>query len=107
LRLPITRANAALELTFVAHALAPAAAMQTVDVHANGVRVATWTLPIGGPAQRYVAIVPSVLLEARPALELELSIAQPVTPRALGLGPDDRTLGLALAELAWRPAPVP
>jgi hypothetical protein len=106
-RLPIAAAAAPLELAFTAHALAAPGEAQTVDVHANGERIATWTLPGGAGAQRYVAVVPRALRDARPALDLELVIARPVTPRALGLGPDDRTLGFALSGLAWRDAPVP
>jgi hypothetical protein len=75
---------------------APELPYQLVDVQANGTRVASWQV---GADSEFTAAIPAELVKKGGTLRIELRIPQSTSPKKLGLGSDDRFLGVSLSEL--------
>lgn len=69
---------------------------QTVDVFANGEKIATWHMK---RRQTYTAVFPARLLDASGNLHLRFTISNPRSPKELGINNDTRKLGIAVESL--------
>jgi hypothetical protein len=93
LQLPIEPPAGDLELeATVWPFVAPSIQAQAVSVQANGVEVATWHLSAPGTVR---ARIPEPVARAGRVLRLTFIASSPRSPAELGLGADDRQLGLA------------
>jgi hypothetical protein len=68
-----------------------------VDVMVNGQHLATWTFDRREPVVQTLRIPADVLVGLGP-LEIDFSIAQPRSPKELGINEDPRGLGMGLIE---------
>jgi hypothetical protein len=70
---------------------------QPVELHANGRKVADWQ--VGPDLETFNAQIPAEVLSQNGLLKLEIVSPKAVTPNALGLSLDLRTLGVQVHEL--------
>ncbi len=98
LEMKVPKADTSLELTMRMSALVkpPALPFQPVVVTVNGIKVADWEV---NSEQDYRATIPKTALDATGGLHIQLSIPKAASPTSLGLGQDDRVLGLNVSEL--------
>lgn len=75
---------------------APELPAQPVEVLVNDAKIADWDV---ASETEYVAQVPAEAVRGGGALKIELKIPQATTPKQLGLGNDERVLGVALHTL--------
>jgi hypothetical protein len=68
-----------------------------VELHANGRKVADWQ--VGPDLETFNAQIPAEVLNQNGLLKLEIVSPKAVTPNALGLSLDLRTLGVQVHEL--------
>ena len=97
--------NAPLSFSIRAHGLLPRSRdSQQVQVLVDGKPSAVWEIPAGADHEYSVPIPPRN--SDHQITDVELRIQQPVTPKELGLGNDDRRLGIALASFELQSAPT-
>jgi hypothetical protein len=75
---------------------APELPYQPVEVEANGRLIASWQV---GAESDFTAVIPAELVKAGGTLRIQLKIPKSTSPKKLGLGSDDRFLGVSLSEL--------
>jgi hypothetical protein len=75
---------------------APELPSQPVEVLANGTKIADWEV---ADEAEHTAEIPAELVRAGGALNIELKIPKATTPKQLGLGNDERVLGVSLQTL--------
>ena len=73
---------------------------QTADILANGVLVGTWTWTSQTPVWSRL-VIPKELLGAS-VVKLEFRVAHPLSPAELGIGADQRQLGVLIRSLRMR-----
>lgn len=76
---------------------------QAVEVTVNGTRVGRWEFPTGERVRQRL-IVPRRLLLDGPRVVLGFQVSHPTAPADIGLGRDQRRLGLRFSALRLRPA---
>jgi hypothetical protein len=81
---------------------APELPFQPVDVDANGTRIASWQV---AEDSNYTAIIPAELVKTGGILRIDLKIPKATSPKKLGIGTDDRSLGVSLVELELEASP--
>ncbi|MFN2476109.1 MAG: hypothetical protein ABR526_07200 [Chthoniobacterales bacterium] len=96
--LPIEPANGSLILRMQLSGLtkAPELPFQAVELLANGIKVGDWQV---GTDAEYTSEIPLELVRAGGPLRIEMKIANATTPKKLGIGADERALGVALHSL--------
>jgi len=72
--------------------------VQEVKVFANGLQVGVWRFT-EGVKTRQSAVIPRAAIGVDGSLVLCFEIANPTTPQSLGMGDDDRKLGIWLSSL--------
>ncbi len=75
---------------------APELPFQPVELLVNGTKVADWQV---GEEAEYTAALPAEIGATGGALRLELKIPKATTPKQLGMGNDERVLGVAIHAL--------
>jgi hypothetical protein len=75
---------------------APQLPAQRVELQANGTKVAEWQV---AEETEHSAEIPANLMREGGALRLELKIPDATTPKELGMGADERVLGVSLHTL--------
>jgi hypothetical protein len=74
----------------------PELPFQPVELIANGTKIADWQ--VAGDAE-HTAEIPVDVVRGSGTLRLELKIPKATTPKELGMGADERVLGISLHSL--------
>jgi arabinofuranosyltransferase len=99
-----TLPDSGLTLTILARPfVTPAHPAVEVSVEVNGTPVGHLGFALGQPDGPQAVFMPRAVLERRMPPEIRLTIADPVSPLALGISSDDRLLGLGLRRLRLEP----
>jgi hypothetical protein len=73
---------------------------QVVNVSINGAPLAAWKFSDGSPATEQILISNQLLREANGAVVVSFDLPDAVMPKQLGLGGDDRKLGIFVRKIA-------
>lgn len=95
---PISQSPNGLTLHIVMAALikAPELPAQPVEVYANGQKIADWE---AGNTAEFDAAIPGAITRFGGTLTIEFRTPKAVSPKALGLNPDPRVLGICVRSL--------
>ncbi len=96
--LPAIRGPIGLRMRLSAFFKEPQLPIQPVWVMANGTKVAEWHI---AERENFKAVIPAELVRADRRLTLTLLISRAASPKALGVGDDERLLGLRCWELEF------
>jgi hypothetical protein len=87
----------ALRITMSGLAKEPNLPFQPVEVTANGTKLADWEVTKN--LAQFNATIPAELVKTGGELRIELKIPKTTSPKELGMGDDDRHLGVSVSEL--------
>lgn len=90
-----------LKMTLAGLVNPPQLSAQSVEVYANGQKVATWE--VSGKAD-FTALIPPEIVGREGVLKLELRTPTATSPKALGLSSDPRVLGVSCFDLVLNKA---
>jgi hypothetical protein len=76
---------------------APTLPFQPVEVLANDTKIAEWN--VGPEGTDYATIIPGDLVRGGRTLKIALKIPKATSPKLLGIGDDNRLVGVAISEL--------
>ena len=95
---PISQSPGGLTLYMVMAALIkpPELPMQPVEVYANGQKIAEWEV---GNTAEFDAAIPGSITRFGGTLTIEFRTPKAASPKALGLNPDPRVLGICVRSL--------
>lgn len=85
-----------LKMTLAALTSPPQLPAQTVEVYANGQKIADWQ--VSGKAE-FTALIPSQSATENTTLKIELRIPQAKSPKELGISDDPRVLGISCFDM--------
>src|SRR5213595_274762 len=86
-----------LHVRLAAFTNAPEVPWQPVEFYVNGQKLADWT--VSADAEEFTAVIPVELVKSPDELEIELKTPKAISLKSMGVGADERLLGVCCYEL--------
>lgn len=93
---PASERGLKFRMHLAAHLSSPTLMSQSVEVYANGSKVADWEVTQRGD---YEAFIPAEIVAAAGGLLIQLKLPKAASPQSLGASADTRALGVSCWEL--------
>lgn len=97
-RLPAANAAVVLKVQMAGLTKAPELPAQPVELYINDQKIAEWSV---GQTAEFTAVLPTTLTKDGGVLTLDFRIPKATSPKALGISPDPRVLGVSCIDLEF------